>query len=296
MNRHADKGTRWLETVISIMMEIHRCRDRINWVGVYFGVVKEGFFEEVTFEPWYLKTEVEPAMGRSGEGGESDLEGTASSLVSDAWMNLSHFRSMKGWKWHRRERQVQIKECCLLVAHSQVAPQAWPSAEGSCLTQGYCLFSEATCFQWLVEREVQRPSPLPQFGAHLKGHPSFQTPHGISWGFCCNRITIQCLPQPNPSFLTPGHVCRRVLTNKTPAGKCTSEHVSWGTDLREWVPEVVQINRIQNGIFELGDPPPAWQQGPHSWTWVEYWYSPARHAVAMQLLTFYHWSPGVWSL
>lgn len=33
-------------------------------VGGYFGVVKEGFFEEVTFEPWHLETGLEAAMER----------------------------------------------------------------------------------------------------------------------------------------------------------------------------------------------------------------------------------------
>lgn len=104
MNRYVDKGIRWFEIIISIMMEIYRCRDRINWVGVYFGVVKEGFFEKVIFEFWYLKIEVELVMGRFGEGGEFDLEGIVSFLVFDVWMNLLYFRSMKGWKWYRRER------------------------------------------------------------------------------------------------------------------------------------------------------------------------------------------------
>lgn len=37
--------------VINIMIKIHRCCDGDNWSGVYFGVVREGFFEEATFEP-----------------------------------------------------------------------------------------------------------------------------------------------------------------------------------------------------------------------------------------------------
>lgn len=40
--------------------------------------------------------------------------------------------------------------CRLLTALSQLAPQAWPSAEGSCLAQGDSRCSEAACIQWLV--------------------------------------------------------------------------------------------------------------------------------------------------
>lgn len=72
----------------------------ITGVGGYFGVVKDGFFEEVTFEPWYLETELEAAMERCGEGGE--YQGANKFFRLQTWMTLSYFRSMKGseggWK------------------------------------------------------------------------------------------------------------------------------------------------------------------------------------------------------
>lgn len=38
MTKHTDRATRWLERVVSIMMEIHRCCDRHNWSrGIFWG-------------------------------------------------------------------------------------------------------------------------------------------------------------------------------------------------------------------------------------------------------------------
>lgn len=162
----------------------------MEW-GCIWGVVKEGFSEEVTFEPWHLKTEVEASMGKSGEG-EFNLEGTASYADPKALKNL-YFRNMKGgesgWNMRREAAQVGCKvgeevgsDQGVCSAHSQVAPQGWLSAGWSC-SQGFPLFSEAMCIQRLAERKVQRPSPLPQLGTYP------EMLHGISWGFGCYLIS-----------------------------------------------------------------------------------------------------------
>lgn len=143
--------------VINIMIKINRCSDGDNWSGVYSEVVREGFFGEVTFEHWYLKTQVEPTMGRYGEKIQC-VSGNSKFFKSQSMKEFVIFQECErkwewleyikggniGRKWSRRERWIQIRKCCLLML-SQVAPQAWPSAEGSCLAQGYSLFSEAMC-------------------------------------------------------------------------------------------------------------------------------------------------------
>ena len=97
MTRHTDKATRWLETVVSIMMEMHRCYDRYNWSGCVFWCSQGRFlwgddFWALTSEDWDGSIH-----GKIWKRRRIWLKEAASSLSFKTWTTLSRFRCMKGW-------------------------------------------------------------------------------------------------------------------------------------------------------------------------------------------------------
>lgn len=148
-------------------MEIHRCCDRHNWSGGIFWGSQGRFLLRWLLRKWLLSLDIWRLRWKQPwkvwKRRRIWVREIASSLgfkheglchISGAWKGVA-----VAGKYLREEVEVGCEVgrelgtdqgSCLPTALSQLAPQAWPSAEGSCLAQGDSLCSEATCIQWLV--------------------------------------------------------------------------------------------------------------------------------------------------